>query len=72
MSDPIGTWSEASHELDAIVQSFDDGEITVDDLIGKLERASIIIDALERRLSETRATVDELVPRITPTLGPDQ
>ena len=72
MSESIGTWSEASQELDAIVQSFDDGEISVDDLIDKLERASFIIDALERRLSETRATVDELVPRITPLLGPDQ
>ena len=42
MVDKVGSWSEASSELDEIVASFDDGEVGVDDLIAKLERATTI------------------------------
>ena len=50
MSD-IGNWNEAANELDAIVASFDEGEVSVDDLFVKLERA-------------TQMRVDELAPRL--------
>jgi exodeoxyribonuclease VII small subunit len=63
MSD-IGDWREASNELDSIVSSFDEGEVSVDDLFVKLERATAIIEALEARLAATRARVDELAPRL--------
>jgi len=72
MAKDIGSWTDASAELDAIVSSFDDGEVTVDDLIVKLERAAQIIDALEERLSATRATVDELVPKLARSAGSDE
>ncbi|MGA2295469.1 MAG: exodeoxyribonuclease VII small subunit [Acidimicrobiales bacterium] len=63
MSD-IGGWSEAADELNAIVMSFDEGEVSVDDLFAKLERATAIIEALEARLATTKAKVEELAPRI--------
>ncbi len=69
MADEVGSWTEASRELDAIVTSFDDGEVTVDELITKLERASTIIEVLEQRLAATKATVDELVPKIAKSAG---
>jgi exodeoxyribonuclease VII small subunit len=63
MSD-IGNWNEAASELDAIVASFDEGEVSVDDLFVKLERATQIIETLESRLDATKARVDELAPRL--------
>ena len=42
----VGDWNEASAELNAIVASFDEGEVSVDDLFVKLERATAIIEAL--------------------------
>ncbi len=57
-------WNEAAEELNAIVASFDQGEVSVDDLFIKLERATKIIESLEERLSATRAKVEELAPRI--------
>ena len=63
MSD-IGNWNEAANELDAIVASFDEGEVSVDDLFVKLERATQIIESLEARLDATKAKVEELAPRI--------
>lgn len=60
----VGGWNEAAGELNAIVASFDEGEVSVDDLIEKLARATTIIEALEDRLSSTRAKVEELAPRI--------
>lgn len=60
-----GDWNEAAEELNAIVVSFDQGEVSVDDLFVKLERATEIIEALEDRLTTTRAKVEELAPRIS-------
>jgi exodeoxyribonuclease VII small subunit len=60
----VGDWNEAASELNAIVASFDEGEVSVDELFAKLERATSIIEALEERLSVTKARVDELTPRI--------
>ena len=58
-------WNEAAEELNAIVASFDEGEVTVDDLFVKLERATQIIESLEERLSATKAKVEELAPRLS-------
>ena len=60
----VTDWNEASSELNAIVASFDEGEVSVDDLFVKLERATTIIEALEARLALTKAKVEELTPRI--------
>jgi exodeoxyribonuclease VII small subunit len=60
----IGDWNEAATELNAIVESFDEGEVSVDELFVKLERATAIIEALEARLDVTKAKVEELAPRI--------
>lgn len=60
----VSDWNEAASELNAIVASFDEGEVSVDDLFAKLERATTIIEALESRLALTKARVDELTPRI--------
>lgn len=60
----IGDWDEAASELNAIVTSFDEGEVSVDELFSKLERATQIIEALEARLDATKAKVEELTPRI--------
>jgi len=61
----IGDWNEAASELNAIVESFDEGEVSVDELFVKLERATAIIEALEERLDATKARVEELAPRIS-------
>ena len=58
-------WNEAAEELNAIVVSFDKGEVSVDDLFVKLERATQIIESLEERLVATKAKVEELAPRIS-------
>ncbi len=68
----VGGWNEAAEELNAIVASFDDGEVSVDDLIVKLARATEIIEALDARLVATRATVDELAPRIARVATDDE
>jgi exodeoxyribonuclease VII small subunit len=60
----VSDWNEAADELNAIVASFDEGEVSVDDLFTKLERATAIIESLEARLALTKAKVDELTPRI--------
>ena len=40
----VGDWNDAATELDAIVASFDEGEVSVDELFVKLERATAIIE----------------------------
>ncbi len=60
-----GDWNEEADELNAIVASFDQGEVSVDDLFVKLERATQIIESLEERLVATKAKVEELAPRIS-------
>jgi len=58
------SWNESADELNAIVASFDEGEVSVDDLFVKLERATTIIEDLEKRLVGTAAKVEELAPRL--------
>ena len=58
-------WNDAAEELNAIVASFDEGEVSVDDLFVKLERATQIIESLEERLTATKAKVEELEPRLS-------
>ena len=58
------SYTEASRELDAIVDFFDQREVDVDVLVSRLERATALIDELDRRLRHTRSQVEELVPRL--------
>jgi exodeoxyribonuclease VII small subunit len=58
------SYTDASRELDAIVQFFEQREVDVDVLVARLERATALIDELDRRLRHTRTQVEELVPRL--------
>jgi exonuclease VII small subunit len=58
------SYTEASRELDAIVEFFEQREVDVDQLVVRLERATAIVDELDRRVRKTRAQVEELVPRL--------
>lgn len=58
------TYTEASRELDSIVEFFEQRDVDVDQLVARLERATAIVDELDRRIRRTRAQVEELVPRL--------
>ena len=58
------SYTDASRELDAIVDFFEQREVDVDVLVTRLERATALIDELDKRLRQTRAQVEELVPRL--------
>ena len=58
------SYTEASRELDAIVDFFEQREVDVDVLVTRLERATALIDELDKRLRQTRGQVEELVPRL--------
>jgi exodeoxyribonuclease VII small subunit len=58
------SYTEASRELDAIVEFFEQREVDVDVLVKRLERATALVDELDKRLRQTRAQVEELVPRL--------
>ncbi len=64
------SYTEASRELDAIVEFFEQREVDVDVLVTRLERATALIDELDKRLRQTRTQVEELVPRLE-SLGAD-
>jgi exodeoxyribonuclease VII small subunit len=63
------SYTEASRELDTIVEFFEQREVDVDVLVGQLERATALIDELDKRLRHTRAQVEELVPRLDALAG---
>ncbi|HSZ37417.1 MAG TPA: exodeoxyribonuclease VII small subunit [Acidimicrobiales bacterium] len=58
------SYTDASRELDAIVDFFEQREVDVDVLVTRLERATALIDELDKRLRQTRTQVEELVPRL--------
>jgi exodeoxyribonuclease VII small subunit len=58
------SYTEASRELDAIVEFFEQREVDVDVLVSRLERATALIDELDKRLRQTRVQVEDLVPRL--------
>jgi len=63
------SFTEASRELDAIVNFFEQREVDVDVLVGRLQRATALIDELDQRLRRTQAQVEELVPRLDALAG---
>ena len=63
------SYTEASRELDSIVNFFEQRDVDVDVLVARLERATALIDELDRRLRQTRAQVEELVPRLETLAG---
>ncbi len=63
------SYTEASRELDAIVNFFEQRDVDVDVLVGRLERATALIEELDRRLRRTQAQVEELVPRLDTLAG---
>ena len=58
------SYSEASQELDSIVEFFERRDVDVDQLVARLERATAIVEELDRRIRRTSAQVEELVPRL--------
>lgn len=44
------SYTEASQELDRIVEFFEQREVDVDQLVTRLERATAIVDELDRRI----------------------
>jgi exodeoxyribonuclease VII small subunit len=64
------SYTEASGELDAIVDFFEQRDVDVDVLVARLERATVLIDELDHRLRRTRAQVEELVPRLEALADP--
>jgi exodeoxyribonuclease VII small subunit len=68
---PVGdlSYTEASRELDSIVEFFEQREVDVDILVSRLERATALIDELDRRLRHTRTQVEELVPKLDALAG---
>jgi exodeoxyribonuclease VII small subunit len=63
------SYTEASRELDSIVQFFEQREVDVDVLVARLERATALIEELDRRLRHTKTQVEELVPRLDALAG---
>ena len=63
------SYTDASRELDEIVEFFERREVDVDLLVSRLERATAIVDELDKRLRRTRAQVEELVPRLEEAVG---
>ena len=63
------SFTAASHELDAIVEFFEQREVDVDQLVTRLQRATAIVDELDRRIRHTRTQVEELVPRLAAAAG---
>lgn len=58
------TYTQASSELDSIVDFFEHRDVDVDLLVPRLERATAIVDELDRRVRRTRSEVEQLVPRL--------
>jgi exonuclease VII small subunit len=58
------SYTEASRELDSIVEFFEHRDVDVDQLVSRLERATAIVDELDRRVRRTRSEVEQLVPRL--------
>ena len=61
------SYTEASSELDEIVEFFEHRDVDVDQLVARLERATSIVDELDRRVRRTRSQVEQLVPRLQGT-----
>ncbi len=61
------SYTEASSELDEIVEFFEHRDVDVDQLVARLERATSIVDELDRRVRRTRSQVEQLVPRLQAT-----
>jgi len=59
------SYTEASRELDQIVEFFEGRDVDVDQLVARLERATAIVDELDRRIKRTKAQVEQLVPRLS-------
>ena len=60
----VGSWEEATRELDDIVAYLEGPDVNVDDLIARLQRGAEIVEALEERHVATKAKVEEIAPRV--------
>jgi exonuclease VII small subunit len=65
------SYTDASNELDEIVEFFEHRDVDVDQLVARLERATSIVDELDRRVRRTRSQVEQLVPRLQATARGD-
>jgi exodeoxyribonuclease VII small subunit len=56
--------TDARRELDAIVASFEDGEMDLDLVVAQLTRATELAQELDRRIKATRLQVESLAPAL--------
>jgi exonuclease VII small subunit len=66
------SYTDASRELDEIVEFFEHRDVDVDQLVARLERATSIVDELDRRVRRTRSQVEQLVPRLQASARGDE
>ena len=58
------TWSEASAELDGILQEIESGEIDLDVLSDKVERAAALLTICRQKLAATETKVKRVVAEL--------
>lgn len=63
------SYSEASAELDAIIDELDRGHVDVDRLAERFQRATELVEELDRRIRANRDKVEALTPRLEAVAG---
>ena len=65
------SYTAASRELDAILDSIERGEADIDALSDKVERAAALIKLCREKLAGTELRVKKVVDDLTASLGDD-
>ncbi len=60
----IPTYTEAQTELQAIVTTMEQGNISVDELAEKVKRAAILIDICRKKLMNTEEEVSKILEEL--------
>ncbi len=69
-TEPTTTWSEASEELEAILDEIEGGAADIDVLSEKVERAAELIQVCRQKLSGTELRVQKVVEELARTETP--
>ncbi len=60
----IPTYTEAQTELQSIVTTMEQGNISVDELAEKVKRAAILIDICQKKLMSTEEEVSKILEEL--------